>query len=607
MHYVENGVPKINSHTVLVIPNNINDIYFNWHQSTHSQDDSKLTYKIWFKLSNDNIISHPTMSVKGEGEVPTIDSVFRVTVQCLSAQHHAQHQQPRVDGVVDVAMYIQHNAHCLGQVQNGNVFKLAMKHSYRNKWPSNLNATGQLSTSRKSIYDTFGENCKLFPMARTPIDEEMMVLRSSSHSDQQLRQQQQQQSQQQQQQYEKHQHHKSQTQQRHQQQQQDHRQDLSYSYLRSADIKMSLQELEIDASSVAIEDLIMEGSYGRIFSGRLIGSREIVEKKQVDRKVVIKTLTGDATEEQTYNFLKSGCLMKDLKSDNLAVLLFACIQKDTRPMLIYASDSSLDHNHSRQHSKNSCSSIKYNNNNNYNNSNNRNNNNGSNNGGSINCSINVDSLFGVNLKRFLITCCSPADYMLISNNNNNNNNNNNINNKNIMQHKQQQPINLQQLVYMGIQIAHGVHYMHKKHLIHKDLGTRNCVVNNQLHVKVTDSALTADMFPDDYDWSDSNDPRPIRWLALEALSNGVYSASSDTWAFGVLLWELMTLCTLPYDKIAPEKIIDHLQDGYRLSQPDDCPDELFAMMACCWSQSAEDRPAIIQLQLCLQDFYSKLI
>ncbi|KAF5898440.1 solute carrier organic anion transporter family member 2A1-like, partial [Clarias magur] len=48
------------------------------------------------------------------------------------------------------------------------------------------------------------------------------------------------------------------------------------------------------------------------------------------------------------------------------------------------------------------------------------------------------------------------------------------------------------------------------------------------------------------------------------------------WAFGVTLWELMTLGQTPYVDIDPFEMAAYLKDGYRIAQPINCPDELSA-------------------------------
>uniref|UniRef100_A0AAZ3Q3F0 receptor protein-tyrosine kinase n=1 Tax=Oncorhynchus tshawytscha TaxID=74940 RepID=A0AAZ3Q3F0_ONCTS len=143
-------------------------------------------------------------------------------------------------------------------------------------------------------------------------------------------------------------------------------------------------------------------------------------------------------------------------------------------------------------------------------------------------------------------------------------------------------------------------------VIHKDLAARNCVIDDSMQVKICDNALSRDLFPMDYHCLGDNENRPVRWMALESLLNHDFSSASDVWAFGVTLWELMTLGQTPYVDIDPFEMAAYLKDGYRIAQPINCPDELFAVMACCWALDPEERPKFQQLVQCLTEFHAAL-
>lgn len=166
----------------------------------------------------------------------------------------------------------------------------------------------------------------------------------------------------------------------------------------------------------------------------------------------------------------------------------------------------------------------------------------------------------------------------------------------------------QDLVDMAIQVAEGLQYLHKRGFIHRDVGTRNCAVDDRLHVKITDSALSRDLFPDDYHCLGDGENRPVKWLAPESLRPvpGSFSPASDLWMFGVTLWELMTLAQQPYAELDPFEVAEHLERGYRLAQPINCPDPLYIVMDMCWRADPDQRPTSGALLRLLADLYAAL-
>lgn len=78
-------------------------------------------------------------------------------------------------------------------------------------------------------------------------------------------------------------------------------------------------------------------------------------------------------------------------------------------------------------------------------------------------------------------------------------------------------------------------------------------------------------------------------MSPEALSMGLFSAKSDVWAFGVVLWEISTLGSTPYVGMSASEVISFIRQGNICPQPEHCSDQLYELMKSCWAYKSEDR------------------
>lgn len=108
------------------------------------------------------------------------------------------------------------------------------------------------------------------------------------------------------------------------------------------------------------------------------------------------------------------------------------------------------------------------------------------------------------------------------------------------------PPTLKRILQMAIEIADGMAYLSAKKFVHRDLAARNCMVAGDLTVKIGDFGMTRDIYETDYYRKGTKGLLPVRWMAPESLKDGIFSSSSDVFSFGVVLWEMATLASQPY-------------------------------------------------------------
>jgi len=156
------------------------------------------------------------------------------------------------------------------------------------------------------------------------------------------------------------------------------------------------------------------------------------------------------------------------------------------------------------------------------------------------------------------------------------------------------------VVRLGVQMLSALAHLHKKKIIHKDVATRNCFLGDGQTLLLGDASLSRDLFPADYHCLGDNENRPIKWMPIETISSKNFSKASDVWSFGVFLWELMTKAQQPFADIDPFEMESYLNEGYRLHQPMNCPDQLYSVLAACWATLPQERANVQSLHSTLQ-------
>ncbi|XP_057372477.1 platelet-derived growth factor receptor alpha-like [Daphnia carinata] len=159
-------------------------------------------------------------------------------------------------------------------------------------------------------------------------------------------------------------------------------------------------------------------------------------------------------------------------------------------------------------------------------------------------------------------------------------------------------IDTEELHDFARQIARGMEHLELKGITHRDLAARNLLVSEGRVLKISDFGLSRHGVY----VNTRKRMLPLRWLALESMTDNLYSSLSDVWAFGVVLWEICTLGGFPYANISDAQLMTYLLSGNRLIRPDNVSEKLYQVMLKCWSANPDDRPTFRELRCSLEDF-----
>ena len=168
-------------------------------------------------------------------------------------------------------------------------------------------------------------------------------------------------------------------------------------------------------------------------------------------------------------------------------------------------------------------------------------------------------------------------------------------------------VSQERLTFMLHQVALGFVALGQASLVHRDLASRNVLVDEYMHVKVADYGLSREVEENcDYYTIQTHRALPLRWTAPEVVKTLRYTATSDVYSYGVLIFEVFSFAERPYnaiyddaqfirflsDETAPPPHTELLFAPFNVPSP---PAPVMQLMADCTSRTPARRPTFEEI------------
>ncbi|CDQ71492.1 unnamed protein product [Oncorhynchus mykiss] len=173
---------------------------------------------------------------------------------------------------------------------------------------------------------------------------------------------------------------------------------------------------------------------------------------------------------------------------------------------------------------------------------------------------------------------------------------------------QSSSLTMLELLHVARDIAFGCRYLEENHFIHRDIAARNCLLTcpgPDRVAKIGDFGMARDIYRASYYRKGGRAMLPVKWMPPEAFMEGIFTCKTDTWSFGVLLWEIFSLGYMPYPCKTNQEVLEFVTSGGRMNPPKSCPGPVYRIMTQCWQHCPEHRPnfstILERINYCTQD------
>ena len=127
-------------------------------------------------------------------------------------------------------------------------------------------------------------------------------------------------------------------------------------------------------------------------------------------------------------------------------------------------------------------------------------------------------------------------------------------------------INLEQILSITQQLASALATAHAQSVIHRDLKPENIIVDEECHIQLVDFGIAK--IRDDHQSTTGEIIGTPSYMSPEQFRGEAIDQSTDIWAFGILLYEMLEGVTPYQDKTVPEIVYSMLHDPILFTQED---------------------------------------
>ncbi|XP_071964817.1 uncharacterized protein [Antedon mediterranea] len=143
------------------------------------------------------------------------------------------------------------------------------------------------------------------------------------------------------------------------------------------------------------------------------------------------------------------------------------------------------------------------------------------------------------------------------------------------------------LMNFAVQIAKGMAFLHKHKVSHGELSSQNILLGDRLVCKVSNVARVRNVVE-----NVAEGRLGLRWMSPESICASVQNEQSDSWSFGVLLWEIVNFGSTPYPNMSEKDIKTRIKVGYRMPHSAHITKDLYNLMKYCWNDVPSKRPPL---------------